>query len=199
MKVNSTWKRSSKFFFFFLPPLFVFSPETSFVKFARILSLTLSPVKPFYLLFHVIQRSCRSPASTSITKASLLLILFLLISPFRHLHVSFFFFFSHGSAAAAVHNKTKIRRGFSCFVGRLVDLRRHLRWANQSNWPSYISYSIQTFYSFIFFFTPTLRKLYCAADLHVSRVKRAGQRCSFSRFLPSRKEGKIGSKLLFPV
>ena len=137
MKVNSTWKRSSKFFF--LPPLFVFLPEISFVKMrGRIFSITLSPVKPLYLLFHVIHRSCRSPASTSITRASLLLILFLLFffsSPL--LHVSFFFLL-HGSAAAAVHNKTKIRRGFSCFVGRLVDLRRHLRWANQSNWLPYI-------------------------------------------------------------
>jgi hypothetical protein len=55
----------------------------------------------------------------------------------------FFLSLSHGSAAVAVclYNKTKIRRGFSCFLGRLVDLRRHLRWANQSNW-SPLSYSV---------------------------------------------------------
>jgi len=91
MKVNSTWKRSSKFFF--LPPLFVFLPEISFVKMrGRIFSITLSPVKPLYLLFHVIHRSCRSPASTSITRASLLLILFLLFFFPLHSYTSLFSF-----------------------------------------------------------------------------------------------------------
>jgi ABC-type transporter Mla MlaB component len=39
----------------------------------------------------------------------------------------------------------------------------------------------------LFFLTPSLRKMYCAVDLHVSRVKRAGQRCSFCRVLSNQK------------